>query len=113
LREALLDTASLAGYASMAASDGSAALELLAARRFDVVVSDIQMAPMDGHTLLREIRRQDRELPVVLMTAHESIQSAVAALRDGATDYLVKPFDAEVLIGRLENWVPPAAAATD
>jgi len=113
LREALLDTALMAGLAAAGAADGSAALARLKDERFDLVISDIQMAPMDGHALLREIRAADRELPVVLMTAHESIQSAVNALRDGATDYLIKPFEAEVLLGRLDAWLPQAPALSD
>jgi two-component system response regulator FlrC len=109
LREALLDTARLAGLRATGAADGRAALTALAAERFDLVISDIQMEPMDGHQLLREIRRQTRELPVVLMTAFESIESAISALREGATDYLVKPFEAEVLMARIDTWVPPLA----
>ena len=108
LREALLDTAALAGFEATGAADGRAALAALAHEPFDLVISDIQMEPMDGHTLLREIRSRHRDLPVVLMTAYESIQSAVSALRDGATDYLVKPFEAEVLVARIDNWLPPA-----
>ena len=108
LREALLDTASLAGFEATGAADGRAALAALAHGRFDLVISDIQMEPMDGHHLLREIRSRHRDLPVVLMTAYESIQSAVSALRDGATDYLVKPFEAEVLVARIADWLPPA-----
>lgn len=110
LREALLDTASLAGFDATGASDGRAALARLEGDDFDLVISDIQMEPMDGHALLREIRSRNRDLPVVLMTAYESIQSAVAALREGATDYLVKPFEAEVLIARIDDWLPPAPA---
>ncbi len=108
LREALLDTAALAGFEATGAADGRAALAALAHAQFDLVISDIQMEPMDGHTLLREIRSRHRDLPVVLMTAYESIQSAVSALRDGATDYLVKPFEAEVLVARIDDWLPPA-----
>ena len=110
LREALLDTATLAGLAATGAADGRAALQALAAAQYDLVISDIQMEPMDGHTLLREIRSRHRDLPVVLMTAYESIQSAVSALRDGATDYLVKPFEAEVLVARIDGWLPPPPA---
>lgn len=106
LRSALLDTTEIAGFRATGAADGSAALELLRDRNFDLVISDIQMEPMDGHRLLKEIRHHDRDLPVVLMTAHESIQSAVSALRDGATDYLVKPFEGEVLLGRIDGWLP-------
>ena len=106
LRSALLDTAEIAGLRAIGAADGSEALSLLDERQVDLVISDIQMAPMDGHALLREIRKRDRDLPVVLMTAYESIQSAVDALRDGATDYLVKPFEAEVLLTRIGDWIP-------
>lgn len=106
LREALLDTATIAGLDATGASDGYDALERLREQPFDLVISDIQMEPMDGHALLREIRRTQRELPVVLMTAYESVRSAVDALRDGATDYLVKPFEAEVLMGRIDAWLP-------
>lgn len=111
LREALQDTAELAGLRAIGAADGHAALAALASSHFDLVISDIQMEPMGGHALLREIRARDRALPVVLMTAHESVQSAIDALRDGATDYLIKPFEAEVLIGRISEWLPPAPVA--
>ncbi len=111
LREALQDTAELAGLRTSAVADGRAALTALASSHFDLVISDIQMEPMGGHELLREVRARDRTLPVVLMTAHESVQSAIGALRDGATDYLIKPFEAEVLIGRLSEWLPAAPVA--
>ncbi len=113
LRETLLDTAGYAGLDASGARDGSDALEQLGAQAFDLVISDIQMEPMDGHALLREIRGRDRELPVVLMTAHESTQSAIDALRDGATDYLVKPFEAEVLVGRIDAWLPARSLGSD
>ena len=113
LRDALLDTAAIAGFTASGAAHGRAALEALSEMPFDLVISDIQMDPMDGHALLREIRKRDRDLPVVLMTAYESIQSAVKALRDGATDYLVKPFEAEVLVGRIDEWLPSPASPAD
>ena len=113
LREALLDTAAIAGFTATGAADGRAALAALATNEFDLVISDIQMEPMDGHALLREIRSRDRALPVVLMTAYESIQSAVDALRDGATDYLIKPFEAEVLVARMDDWLPALVPLDD
>ncbi|MGR8921403.1 MAG: sigma-54-dependent transcriptional regulator [Gammaproteobacteria bacterium] len=106
LRDALLDTAEIAGLAATGATDGEAALALMDEHAYDLVLSDIQMAPMDGHDLLKAIRRRDRDVPVVLMTAYESVSSAVSALREGATDYLIKPFEAEVLMGRIESWLP-------
>ncbi|MCC6201950.1 MAG: sigma-54-dependent Fis family transcriptional regulator [Gammaproteobacteria bacterium] len=101
LAAALCETVTLGGYRALCAADGGAALELLRDEPVGAVVSDIQMAPMDGQHLLREIRRFDAELPVLLMTAFGSIPSAVAAMRDGATDYLVKPFEPEVLVSKL------------
>tara|TARA_R110002110_G_scaffold405241_1_gene624176 strand:- start:9187 stop:10563 length:1377 start_codon:yes stop_codon:yes gene_type:complete len=98
LREALCDTIRYGGYAAQSATNGAEALALLESSVVDVVISDVQMDVMDGHTLLREVRAQRPELPFVMMTAHGSIEKAVVAMRDGATDYLVKPFEAEVLL---------------
>ena len=106
LREALCETVALAGYETLSADRGAAALDILGNKPVDLVISDIQMESMDGHELLREIRKRDSDLPVVLMTAYGSIQSAVEALREGATDYLVKPFEAEVLVSRIDQWAP-------
>lgn len=105
LREALCETAQIAGYTALSAAHGNAALNVLSNTDVDLVISDIQMAPLDGNALLREIRKRNRELPVVLMTAYGSIQAAVDAMRNGATDYLVKPFEAEVLLGHIDQWV--------
>ena len=116
LREVLCETAELAGYRALPFVDGSDCLRGLAGQAVDLVISDLQMAPMDGLTLLKELRRTQRELPFVLMTAHGSIQSAIDAMRTGATDYLVKPFEAEVLIAGLDQWLParvPAQPAGD
>jgi two-component system response regulator FlrC len=111
LRDALLDTTELAGFDVTGASDGRVALDILKTRAFDLVLSDIQMEPLDGHALLRAIRAHGRDTPVVLMTAYETIQSAVSALRDGATDYLVKPFESVVLVSSLDKWLPARAVA--
>lgn len=107
LREALCETAELAGYRVLGAGSGPAALKLLAERHIDLVITDVQMEPMDGIELLREIRRVNRELPVLLMTAYGSIHSAIEAMKSGAADYLVKPFEAEVLIASLSQWIRP------
>ena len=98
LREALCDTLELAGYNTAGADNGLSALQLLGNRKFSMVVSDVQMQPMDGHALLKNIKSQYPQLPVLLMTAYGSIQKAVAAMHDGAIDYLVKPFAAHVLV---------------
>jgi DNA-binding NtrC family response regulator len=77
----------------LTASDGDRALALLAATDVDVVVSDIRMPGADGLTVLREARARDPEVEVVLMTAYARVADAVEAMRQGAYDYLAKPFE--------------------
>ncbi len=108
LREALGDTLELAGYVVKLAEEGSVALEVLQQATVDMVISDVQMRPMDGHCLLREIKSHHPQLPVLLMTAYGSIQQAVEAMHDGAVDYLVKPFEAEVLVNKVAEHLVPA-----
>lgn len=103
LREALCDTLEMAGYQTLSATDGKAAIEVLDKQRINMVVSDVQMKPMDGATLLKKIKKIDPGLPVVLMTAYGTIQKAVQAMREGAIDYLVKPFEAEVLVNMVSR----------
>lgn len=108
LSEALCDTVELAGYPVLSATDGAKALEVLENEAVAMVVSDVRMRPMDGHTLLKTIRAKRPELPVVLMTAYGTIDRAVNAMQEGATDYLVKPFEAEVLVEMVERYMPAA-----
>jgi DNA-binding NtrC family response regulator len=77
------------------AGDGAQALALLGGEPFDVVVSDIRMPGADGLTLLAEARRAHPDTEVILMTAFGSVQDAVAAMRQGAFDYVLKPFEPE------------------
>ena len=98
LREALSDTLELAGYEVVAVADGERALAELKARPVGLMFSDVQMAPMDGFELLKRVRAERPDLPVVLMTAYGTIEKAVQAMRDGAADYLVKPFEGSVLV---------------
>jgi DNA-binding NtrC family response regulator len=81
------------GHRTETAGDAATALGLLDGLEPDVVFSDVRMAGMDGLELLREIRRRRPEAVVVLMTAYATVRGAVEAMRDGAYDYLVKPFD--------------------
>ncbi len=113
LREALTDTLELSGYQVLEAADGAAALQLLEQRRVGLVVSDVQMQPMDGEQLLREIKRRWPGLPVLLMTAYGMIERAVEAMRAGACNYLPKPFEPEALVAEVARWMLPAAAATE
>lgn len=108
LREALADTLTLAGYEVISASDGPSALENLREHRVGLVVTDVQMHPMDGHTLLREIKTAYPYVPVLLMTAYGMIDKAVEAMRAGACNYLTKPFEPEKLLAEVARFMLPA-----
>lgn len=111
LREAIGDTLELAGRAHVAVDGGEAALKVLAEKAFSIVVSDVRMMPMDGITLLKEIRARLPHLPVVLMTAYAEVEKAVDAMRAGACDFLLKPFAPEALLGYINKY--QLAAASD
>ncbi len=113
LLEAICTTLELDGIAALGAMDGPSALELLESAEIGLVLSDVGMVPMDGLTLLGEIRRRRPDLPVVLMTAYGVIEQAVEAMRAGAADYLTKPVEAPALIAlarRLTASVTPHVA---
>lgn len=111
LRQALGDTLELAGFGFLGVSDGRAALRALENEVVDLVVSDVQMKPMDGNELLGRIKNSHPSLPVLLMTAYGDIEKAVAAIRNGAADYLSKPFEPEALIEKIRAMALPSAAA--
>ena len=86
------------GHRVRAALGGSEAMPLIEEASPDLVISDIQMPGMNGISLLEEIREQHPDMPVVLTTGHATVDTAVAALRRGAMDYLAKPIDLEELL---------------
>jgi len=98
LREALCQTLEMAGYASVAANDAESALTILERQDVGLVISDVQMPGKSGEELLRIVKRKFPELPFVLVTAFGSVAKAVEAMHAGAADYVIKPFEAEVLI---------------
>ncbi|MGM0981800.1 MAG: sigma-54-dependent transcriptional regulator [Pseudomonadota bacterium] len=91
-------TLELAGYEPQAFKSAEAALAALTPDFAGVIVSDIRMPGMDGMTLLREVRSRDPDLPVILITGHGDISTAVEAMREGAWDFLEKPFAGERLV---------------
>ena len=98
LRDAVCLTLECAGHQVMGAADGPAALRLLEREAFNLVVSDLRMQPMDGIELLKAIRTNSPHLPVLLMTAFGDVDKAVSAMRAGACDFLLKPFEPKVLL---------------
>ena len=104
LREAIGDTLELAGRSYVAVDGGEAALRVLDEQAFSIVVSDVRMMPMDGITLLKEIRARLPHLPVVLMTAYAEVEKAVDAMRSGACDFLLKPFEPKALLAHINKY---------
>ncbi len=98
LREALADTLSLGGHDYRAVDCAEAALVALGEESFSLLISDVNMPGMDGHELLALVRQRYPMLPVLLMTAYGAVERAVQAMRLGAADYLVKPFEPKVLL---------------
>ena len=106
LREALVDTLLLAGYQCVPVESGEDALIKLKSQTVDLVVSDVQMGGMSGLSLLKSIRHNYPKLPVLIMTAYGTIDDAVQAMRDGACNYMAKPFAPEVLLNMVNQYVP-------
>jgi two-component system response regulator FlrC len=113
LREALSDTLTLAGHQVLTAEEGTAALTVLSRHKVGLVISDVQMQPMDGHQLLKEIKTSYPNVPVLLMTAYGMIEKAVDAMRCGACNYLVKPFEAEKLLAEVARHMQPVPSGDD
>ena len=103
LREALADTLDLGGFAFRAVDSAEQALKVVHEEPFNLVISDVNMPGMDGHQLLAQLRRQQPHLPVLLMTAHAAVERAVEAIRQGAVDYLVKPFEPKALLNLVQR----------
>lgn len=103
LRQALTDTLEIGGFAHRAVASAEEALLAVGQEPFSLVVSDVNMPGMDGHQLLAQLGRNHPELPVLLMTAHAAVERAVDAMRQGAVDYLVKPFEPQALLSLVER----------
>ena len=85
------------GLESVAAANGEEALERFGAEKVDVVLTDLKMPGMSGVDLLAKIRAVDPDVPVIVLTAHGTVQTAVAAMKQGAFDYILKPFDVQAI----------------
>ena len=105
LRAALFDTLASDEQPVFTADNGAKALEIIDSSAIGLVVTDWQMEPMDGLTLLGKIREQHPTLPAVMMSAHGTIESAVDIMRSGASDFLVKPFEANELKAVVDKYL--------
>ena len=91
------------GYAVDVAADGCIALEAILTQAPDLVITDLLMPNMDGQELVRRVRERDRDLPMIVVTGCDDVASAVSAMRAGASDYVTKPVDFEILAGSVEG----------
>lgn len=97
-RDVLEDILTSSGYTALTAASGTEALAAVENEDFDLLLTDLRMPEMDGMTLLREVKRRRPDIEVVMMTAFATVNTAVAAMKEGAADYLQKPFDKEELL---------------
>ena len=99
------------GYKTLTAEDGAHALATLDSEQVDLVLTDVTMPGITGYELLREIKSKRPDLPVVIMTAYGTIPQAIQAIRDGAFEYVTKPFDLDVVkkIVQVALTAPPPA----
>jgi DNA-binding response OmpR family regulator len=97
LRAGLRDLLSLMGYQVDEAASGHEALHLLASKPYDLMVLDIRMPGMDGVEVMHRARGMCPDLSIIVLTAHASLESAIAAVKTDAVDYMLKPFDVEDL----------------
>jgi DNA-binding response OmpR family regulator len=90
-----------AGFVPTVVADGRAAFDYATTGEFDLLVLDLGLPGMDGFTVLRKLRQARNEIPVVILTARDSVTDTVAGLEGGANDYVTKPFRFEELLARI------------
>ncbi len=105
IRKLLKRLLKLEGIDSDGAENGLSAQRMMSEERYDAVIADLRMPGLDGLSLLRWIRGEGFRVPVVMISAHGDINDAVTALKEGADDYLVKPFDPDELLIKLKGLI--------
>ena len=113
MRDSIGSTLTRAGFSVRTACDAKGALKEIASRRPDAVVTDLNMPGMTGIELAGEIRAIDDELPVILMTAFGTIETAVEAMKNGAYDFITKPFEGDELIISIKRAISHASVVRE
>jgi len=103
MRAALSEALIKAGYEVASAEDGRAAMESVKKSVCDLVITDVKMPYINGIDLLGRIKKEQCSLPVIVVTAYGTVEHAVNAMKEGAFDYIQKPFDTETLYGVVER----------
>ena len=97
------------GYVVDVAASGAAALQALERVTYDLMLLDLKMPGIDGVEVMKQVRASGRDLPVVIITAHPTVESAIIAVRTGVRDYLPKPFGADELLAVVERVIAARA----
>lgn len=103
LCDSIAEGLSIDGYAVDTCYDGADAYELIMVETYDLIVLDLNLPRMDGIQILTEVRRHNKDVKVIILSARGSVSDKVAGLDIGANDYLAKPFDFEELEARIRN----------
>ena len=103
MRVSLEDKLTKEGYAVTSLSSAVEGAKMLQSTNFDAVITDLRLPRMDGIDFLREIKKASPDAVVIIMTAYGSIENAVTAMKEGAYDYVTKPFSLEELIVKLQK----------
>jgi len=108
MRMAISECLESCGYATDTAFDGAEALEKFASDLWDLVITDVRMPGISGLDVLKEVRRRAPGIPVILITAYGTVNTAVEAMKSGATDFIMKPFSLEDLETAVKRFsLPP------
>lgn len=102
IRRGIVDALEFAGYRPLEAADGRRGLEMAGSCHLDLLLLDLVLPGRDGFDILQELRRARPTLPIIILTARGEEADRVRGLRDGADDYVVKPFSVKELLARVE-----------
>jgi DNA-binding response OmpR family regulator len=102
IRRGIVDALHFAGYRTLEAADGERGLEMALRCEFDLLLLDLVLPKRDGFDVLQEVRRIRPALPVIILTARGNEADRVRGLKDGADDYVIKPFSVKELLARVE-----------
>ena len=108
IRTPLIKFLQMEGFQADGAENGLSAQRLIRYNNYDGIVLDLKMPGMNGHELVKWIVAEGYKLPIIMISAHGEIPDAVNLLKDGASDYVMKPFDPEVLVEKIKNLVESA-----
>jgi DNA-binding NtrC family response regulator len=105
IRESLRLVLEEEGYETSIASDGKEALDLIKVNDFDIIITDLKMPEIDGMALIRQCQQICPQTSIIIITAHGSLESAIEALRIGAYDYILKPFDFDDVLHKIKQLI--------